>query len=220
MSDPVAAKSTFLCMYMSSHPDTLVSYVRYWGKITEKVTSAQMKSIDTKGMSLTYQTKAGGDSKKEIVVVFDPPLAGYEEVKPRLLNMKVEAEEALGMVKAPHLPDFRFPRRAIYTAIPMLFQCYVTISPHYDDPSYSPIYALGNFLREAVRIPIIYFWYLILFTHGLESIYTISLCRKHRASFFVGFQYWFMTFIFGFPIFTDLRKRMQAARIDSIMKGN
>jgi hypothetical protein len=31
-------------------------------------------------------------------VPFDPPLAGYEEVKPRLLGMKVDAEQALGMV--------------------------------------------------------------------------------------------------------------------------
>lgn len=48
MSDSVAAKSGFLCMYMSSHPDTLVSYVRYWGKVTEGVASAKMTSIDTK----------------------------------------------------------------------------------------------------------------------------------------------------------------------------
>jgi hypothetical protein len=48
MSDPVAAKSTFLCMYMSNHPDTLVSYVRYWGKVKQHVSSAQMTGIDTK----------------------------------------------------------------------------------------------------------------------------------------------------------------------------
>ena len=47
MADPVAAKSSFLCMYMSNHPDTLVSYVRYWGKVKEKVVSAQMTAIDT-----------------------------------------------------------------------------------------------------------------------------------------------------------------------------
>lgn len=47
-------------------------------------------------MDLKYTTK-GGESK-EIRVVFDPPLAGYEEVKPRLLTMKADAEEALGMV--------------------------------------------------------------------------------------------------------------------------
>lgn len=48
MADPVAAKSTFLCMYMSNHPDTLVSYVRHWGKVKEQVVSAQMTGIDTK----------------------------------------------------------------------------------------------------------------------------------------------------------------------------
>lgn len=48
MSDPVAAKSTFLCMYMSNHPDTLVSYVRFWGKVKDGVASAKMAGIDTK----------------------------------------------------------------------------------------------------------------------------------------------------------------------------
>ena len=46
--DPVAEKSGFLCMYMSNHPDTLVSYVRYWGKVTEQVATAKLVSIDTK----------------------------------------------------------------------------------------------------------------------------------------------------------------------------
>ena len=47
-SDPVADKSGFLCMYMSNHPDTLVSYVRYWGKVKEPVSTAKLVSIDTK----------------------------------------------------------------------------------------------------------------------------------------------------------------------------
>ena len=34
-------------------------------------------------MTLTYQTKGSAETK-ECRVVFDPPLAGYEEVKPRL----------------------------------------------------------------------------------------------------------------------------------------
>ena len=48
------------------------------------------------GMSLTYTTNKG---KNEIRVPFNPPLSGYEDVKPRLLSMKVDAEEALGMVR-------------------------------------------------------------------------------------------------------------------------
>ena len=48
MSDPVASKSTFLCMYMTNHPDTLVAYVKHFGKIPGNVVSAEMKSIDSK----------------------------------------------------------------------------------------------------------------------------------------------------------------------------
>lgn len=57
-------------------------------------------------MTLTYTTSASKDAKKNSVrVEFNPPLSGYDEVKPRLLNMKVDAEEALGMVrKIPPYP--------------------------------------------------------------------------------------------------------------------
>lgn len=56
-----------------------------------------------KGMDMTYTTKSGG-GKKEIRVPFNPPLAGYDEVKGRLLQMKVDAEDALGMVRYPSPP--------------------------------------------------------------------------------------------------------------------
>lgn len=48
MSDPVASRSTFLCMYMTNHPDTLVAYVKHFGKVPGNVSSAEMKSIDCK----------------------------------------------------------------------------------------------------------------------------------------------------------------------------
>ena len=34
----------------------------------------------------------------QVEIEFDPPLAGYEEVRPRLLQMKAEAESSIGMV--------------------------------------------------------------------------------------------------------------------------
>ena len=47
--DPVASKSSFLCMYMSNHKDTLASYVIYHGKVANaKITNAEMTSIDSK----------------------------------------------------------------------------------------------------------------------------------------------------------------------------
>lgn len=47
-------------------------------------------------MELTCTLKNG--FKKTVVVSFDPPLSGYEDVKPRLLEMKSLAQEGLGMV--------------------------------------------------------------------------------------------------------------------------
>lgn len=47
-ADPVADKSGFLCTYMSTHPDTLVAYVKHFGNIDGKLSSAKMLSIDSK----------------------------------------------------------------------------------------------------------------------------------------------------------------------------
>jgi hypothetical protein len=48
MADPVADKSGFLRTYMSNHPDTLVAYAKWQGKVTEEVTKAQMTAINSK----------------------------------------------------------------------------------------------------------------------------------------------------------------------------
>jgi len=137
--DPVAAKSSFLCMYMSSHKDTLASYVIYHGKVANvKITNAEMTSIDSKvllhsrsprrpfhlivlcaqGMSINYQTPSSGNEKISVRIEFEPPLSGYEEVKPRLLSMKADAEESLGMVRATAAAKFRlltqFPRPLLH----------------------------------------------------------------------------------------------------------
>ncbi|KAF7328769.1 DUF2470 domain-containing protein [Mycena venus] len=111
MSDPVAEKSGFLKMYMSSHPDTLVAYAKWYGKVTEPITSAEMSAIDTKSMTLTCTLKNG--SKKAVVVTIDPPLKGYDDVKPRLLEMKAISQEGLGMIKSPQITSFHLPSTGI-----------------------------------------------------------------------------------------------------------
>ncbi|EIN06851.1 hypothetical protein PUNSTDRAFT_121903 [Punctularia strigosozonata HHB-11173 SS5] len=217
MADPVAAKSGFLCMYMSNHPDTLVSYAKHWAKSKQTITHAQMTSIDTKGMTLSCKTKEGGDSKLDIRVPFDPPLAGYEEVKPRLLAMKVDAEQALGMTRNPQISTFEPPRDWVYTAPPILLLYYTMFAPAGAGPVWEP----GFRLRQLVGGDSVVrgFWIFMVTVHALESLYTLSLCRRHRTGFVVGAQYVLYTLVFGFPGWRDLRKRIQAARIESIMKG-
>ncbi|TDL16053.1 hypothetical protein BD410DRAFT_795783 [Rickenella mellea] len=221
MADPVAAKSTFLCMYMSNHPDTLVAYVRHFGKVKEVVSSARMASIDSNGMALEYVLKGDGpkDANRSVRVEFDPPLSGYEEVKPRLLGMTADAQESLGMTKRPQINSFHLPRQAIMTVIPMIALFYVTASTYY--PASNTLFAPGRYTHRAVGdIALQWIWGITITLHSLEALYTIALCRRHRTPFIVGFQYVFATFLCGFPIFTDLRKRIQKARIDSIMKVN
>jgi hypothetical protein len=60
------------------------------------------------GMDLEYKMKGSPASIKPQVVrvEFDPALLGYEEVKPRLLGMKADADEALGTVREN--PSIRF----------------------------------------------------------------------------------------------------------------
>lgn len=55
-------------------------------------------------MDISYKTPSSGDGKISIRIEFEPPLSGYEEVKPRLLSMKADAEEALGMVGSKVTP--------------------------------------------------------------------------------------------------------------------
>jgi Protein of unknown function (DUF2470) len=57
--DPVAAKSGFLRMYMSNHPDTLVSYAKWYAKVTGNITSAELTAIDSQVrviLKLEYQS--------------------------------------------------------------------------------------------------------------------------------------------------------------------
>jgi hypothetical protein len=53
MADPVADKSGFLRMYMSNHPDTLVAYAKWYGKVKEAISSAEMTAIDSKVSNFT-----------------------------------------------------------------------------------------------------------------------------------------------------------------------
>jgi len=218
MSDPVAEKSTFLCMYMSNHPDTLVAYVKYWGKVKEHVVSAKMSSIDSKGMTLEYKVKDKGEEKKEVRVQFDPPLAGYEEVKPRLLAMTADAQESLGMAKSPQITTFEIDSGVFKVVAAMGLFVYSSIAPRFSGPQWDAGQWLYSTFGGYNVFKVI--WGSVVVIHVLEALYVQRLCAKHRTGFAVGFKYVLSTFLFGFTVLVPLRHRIQKARIDSIMKGN
>jgi len=214
--DPVADKSTFLCMYMSNHPDTLVAYVKHFGKVKVKVSSAKMTAIDTNGMNLSYRV-SDSKAEKDVRVVFDPPLAGYDEVKPRLLGMTADAQESLGMTKAPQITSFELPPNVWKTGVPLSCLAYVLLSPWFTGAQWSfgqyLYYGIGKSGMALISAG-------ALLTHLLEALYVARLCSKHRTGPIVGLQYVLGTFVFGFTVLSPLRRKIQKARIDSIMKGN
>ncbi|KAF8198340.1 hypothetical protein K438DRAFT_1824228 [Mycena galopus ATCC 62051] len=215
MTDPVAEKSGFLKMYMSNHPDTLVAYAKWYGKVSEPITSAEMSAIDTKSMTLTCTLKDG--NKKEVRVVLDPPLSGYEDVKPRLLEMKALAQEGLGMIKLPVLTTFNFPRSVFTTTlIPICALIYCTFFPKESDHTlFAPARFVYSYVNGTLLATI---WGFMISVHVLEALWVFSIARKHTGNFIIGAGYVLGTFIFGFPFLVDLRRRIQAARIDSVMK--
>ncbi|TEB35262.1 hypothetical protein FA13DRAFT_1728057 [Coprinellus micaceus] len=216
MADPVAEKSGFLCMYMSGHPDTLVAYAKWFGKVQEHITSAQMTGITTKNINLSCKLKDG--SKKDVVVPIEPPLKGYDDVKPRLLEMKALAQEGLGMIKAPKVDTFIFPGRRAFNAgifLTPLYLSFLAPSDTSTSPLLLPVALARQYLGER-QIAIAF--YITLTAHVLESLYTFSLCWKHSTPFVVGLQYVGATLYFGLPIWSTMRKTIQGARIDSVMK--
>jgi len=166
-------------------------------------------------MVLSYVTK--GDVKTQVVIPFNPPLSGYDEVKPRLLSMKLDAEEALGMTKRPQITTFELRRDAFISISLISFLIYTTFSVA--SPSSSP-YNIGPWIRSAVGGPKIirYIWWGALPIHVLEALYVASLCRRHSTGLIIGAQWVLATFLLGFPALNRLRKLIQKARIDSITK--
>ncbi|EAU81699.1 hypothetical protein CC1G_02715 [Coprinopsis cinerea okayama7 len=231
MADPVAEKSAFLCMYMSSHPDTLVAYAKWYGKVEEPISGAKMTAIDSKSITLQCTPKSKPNEQFQVVVPINPPLKGYDDIKPRLLEMKAIAQEGLGMIKAPKIRTYEFPitsgtvSAAIFVGLSALAYLVPDEATLENSGWTEGLKALGPFLlpfwkaRELVGADKLAtnFWS-ILVVHAFESLYTIHLCRKHSTGFLVGAQYALSTVAFGWPIWSNLRRRIQNERIDSVMK--
>lgn len=155
-------------------------------------------------MNISYQTPSSGDEKISVRIEFEPPLSGYEEVKPRLLSMKADAEEALGMVRAnnkvptgslirrfpqvpaPQITKFTVSRLWLMPVGLMSLLTYVTLSPPLSGTVPSYLYP-GSLIRDVVGDWAIKLsWQVVVVLHGLESLYTVTLVKRHKTPFMVG----------------------------------
>lgn len=151
-------------------------------------------------MTLTYKRKNG--QSNVVKVPFKPPLSGYDEVKPRLLGMKAEAQEALGMVcpiqrpltilsdreyhaqiKAPQITTFHLPLSVWRLGVLIALLVYCTLAG--TAYSASPLFAPGRQLVGAVGgwVTVKISWWILGVAHSLEALYTTSLVWRHNAPF-------------------------------------
>ncbi|KAJ3511060.1 hypothetical protein NLJ89_g4318 [Agrocybe chaxingu] len=216
-SDPVAAKSGFLKMYMSSHPDTLVAYAKWFGKVEGAITGAEMSAIDCNSMTLTCAMKGG--EKRVVRVPIEPPLKGYDDVKPRLLEMKAFAQEGLGMIKAPQITTFKLPRQSYSSAAICSFAYYLFFFGVSSWGSASPLAGPAKFIVSFTGTGLWTFsvWFIGI-THPLEALYAAYLSRQYSTGLVLGSLYTVSTLIAGFPVWKSMRKDVQAKRIESVMK--
>ncbi|KAF7361503.1 DUF2470 domain-containing protein [Mycena sanguinolenta] len=57
-----------------------------------------------------------------------------------------------------------------------------------------------------------YIWWIAIGLHGLESLYTLSLCVRHKVPFMVSLKYWLATVFIGFPVWMDLHRRIKSGK--------
>ncbi|KAG2356739.1 hypothetical protein BDR07DRAFT_1463887 [Suillus spraguei] len=197
MSDPVASKSGFLCMYMKNHHSQCQISRESSGQRAHH--QCEMSSIDFKGMTFVYKLKSRQLNTTR--VSFDPLLSGYEEVKTRLLSMKAEAQEGLGMI----------PRTVVIVGI-ALFAYVYSLSPPPPDTTFLSVTAMDAFFSPA---------HAFRNATGLcLSFQTTcaSLRRQYVKDAIVTAAYVGCTTIFGYPMRVDLKRRVQQKAIESVTK--
>jgi len=132
--------------------------------------------------------------------------------------MKADADEALGIAKAPQIHHFEMPFQIWITSSLMLFLIYSTYLP---PNSKGVFWWLARTLRSIEFLDSIVFpaWVFTFIVHSAEGVYAATLMRKHRMTWPIGMAWVISTTIFGFPVLMRLRRLVKQARIESIMKG-
>ncbi|KAH7923683.1 hypothetical protein BV22DRAFT_566183 [Leucogyrophana mollusca] len=212
----VANNLTSVCLrlYMNHHPDMLVACVKYFGKVNGDVTTAEVDSIDTKGTTLTYKLRSG--ENQSVRIKFDPPLTGFQDVKPRLLSLSKEAQKCLGMTEAPQITTLR-----IHFSAFVPFICFSIVVLYITEalPGTQALFTPARWLKQATGMTFSANSILggTIVIHAVEALYTYSLCKKYVKGGFLTAAHLLLTVVFGYPVLATLKRRVQVARIESII---
>ncbi|KAF8208853.1 hypothetical protein K438DRAFT_1961406 [Mycena galopus ATCC 62051] len=214
MSDPVAAKADVLKTVVS--PAALASIAKWYGKAGDAVVTAEIVLIDSK--SMTLNCKFVGTAHQNVAVAFKPRLANFTDAEERLLEMKALAQEGLGKTKPPKISSFRLQPTGIPDGI-FIFTLfpYLTFSPPHGG---SQLFVPAQLVQARVDVKYIG---MVLAAgvgwHGLNTLYTWTLCWRHSIPFAQTVAYTGMSMLTGFHTWVDLKKRIRQARIDAARKS-
>ncbi|CAG8579521.1 24145_t:CDS:2, partial [Dentiscutata erythropus] len=105
--DPIAPHAARLVSYMNTHPETILAYAKYFGKVQNAV-SARMTDMDSDEFVVLARESDG--TENEVHIRFKNSLKSYEQVRPVLTDMAKEAEEALSLpsTRPPPMPSENF----------------------------------------------------------------------------------------------------------------
>lgn len=181
-ADPVASQSGFLCTYMNGHKDTLHAYVLAHTD-AQAACSCKMDAIDAEGFTLSYLAASNPDTKlprQTVRIPFTPKIKSYDELRPRMLEMKREAEAASGMHacpvinSAPALTLRVLAGLAITAAVALLSFVEVVPPPH-------------------AHIPLT----ILIGVHIIEASFLFTRLRKYKVPFPTNVCYYCSILLFS-----------------------
>ena len=90
-------------------------------------------------------------------------------------------------VKAPQITSFKFHSQMLISVVAVSFLVYTTYAQSMQHTPYAPYFTPGNIILSFFPSWMLRFsWGLLIFCHGLESLYVAYLCRKHSTGLVVG----------------------------------
>jgi hypothetical protein len=87
-------------------------------------------------------------------------------------------------IKAPQITNFRLPVQSANTCVIYAVLLYITFPDISPLPLFTPARTIHAYLGGLSTLKLI--WQVIAVLHILESLYTLSLCKRHRTGFVVG----------------------------------
>ncbi|CAG8604861.1 12126_t:CDS:2 [Cetraspora pellucida] len=180
--DPIVPHATRLVSYMNTHPETILTYAKYFGKVQNAI-SARMTDIDSDGFVVLAKESDG--TENEVHIRFKNQLKSYDQVRPVLTEMAKEAEEALSLPSTtpPPMPSSNFTNihtpfnppdssRFIRTLLIIIF---CAVLAFYPSPAPEAIKTLRSiFGQELLRVFVLF----VISCHIIETLIVIFVLAK------------------------------------------